>query len=536
VNVVDSSGNAVVLGSQLGSGGEAVIYAVTTSAVSNGLPLVAKIYHRATRDGTDKLKEMLVDPPEDPTKHVGHTSICWPQRLLYDSRSSCVGFVMPRLDLKSSIPLYRVYNPVDRLTFAATFDWGYLLRTAINVSAVVEAIHNHDYVVGDINESNLLVTNRALVTLVDCDSMQVPRDDGGVFRCPVGKPDFTPPELQGVDFSSVDRNKDHDDFALSVLIFLLLMEGVHPYSGVWTGAGDPPPVETRIRNGHSPYVGKGPVNPMPIAVKFDFLPPSVRDLCSQCFLVGHTQPWKRPSPRDWRETLTAVEKSLRTCKKNPHHRYGDHLRACPWCERTALMRGIDPFPAKNGKIGSTFIPAVGPQLSRQSIASLLFACRSELFSHTLTHVFIGLILTAVWRPTLIGVVETFGTPANASNALALVLFALICFSIACYRVTRRAAVTAARTLNLPQAVPRVVARAVPSPPKQRWQATRPAGAVLRQPTAAAGAPVVGSRIRFVYHSANCEWARKISFRNRVQFQSSSAARAAGYRQCQVCRP
>jgi hypothetical protein len=280
---------------------------------------------------------------------------------------------------------------------------------------------------------------------------------------------------------------------------------------------------------------------MPVGVKFDVLPPSVRDLFSQCLLVGHTQPWKRPSPRDWRETLTAVEKSLRTCKKNPHHRYGDHLRSCPWCERTTLMRGIDPFPANTGTIGSTFAPAVAPHSSQRSVANLLFAHRSEVFSHTLTHVFIGLVLTALWRPAFIGVFEGLGTPANTSNALALVLFTLICFSLACYRVARAAAVSL-RTLNLPKAVPRAPAPAQPTPPKpfQPWQATRPARPpqTSRVPTTATagGSPVVGSRIRLIYHSASCEWARKISLRNRVQFQSTAAARAGGYRQCQVCRP
>jgi hypothetical protein len=338
----------------------------------------------------------------------------------------------------------------------------------------------------------------------------------------------------------VDRNKDHDNFALTVLIFMLLMEGVHPYSGVWTGSGDPPPVETRIRKGHTPYVGNGPVNPMPVAVKFDVLPSSVRDLFSQCFLLGHTQPWKRPSPRDWRETLTVVERSLRTCKRNPHHRYGDHLRSCPWCERTKLMRGIDPFPANNVTIGSTFIPAVAPHSSPRSIPHLLFGRRWEVFSHTLTHLFIGLVLTAFWRPALIDIFEGLGTPANTSNALALVLFTLICFSLGCYRVARAAAVSL-RTLNLPKVVPRAPAPAQPTPPKafQTWQATRPGPPQTpRVPTAATvgGNPVVGSRIRLIYHSASCEWARKISLRNRIQFQSSAAARAGGYRQCQVCRP
>src|SRR5205814_1625917 len=98
-----------------------------------------------------------------------------------------------------------------------------------------------------------LVSNTALVTLIDCDSMQVPGEDGRVFRCPVGKPDYTPPELQSQDFSTVDRAPSADDFGLAVLVFLLLMEGVHPFQGVWLGTGDPPALEDNIAAGRCPY-------------------------------------------------------------------------------------------------------------------------------------------------------------------------------------------------------------------------------------------------------------------------------------------
>ena len=41
------------------------------------------------------------------------------------------------------------------------------------------------------------------------------------------KLDYTPPELQEQNFNQVDRASCHDNFALAILIFMLLMEGVH---------------------------------------------------------------------------------------------------------------------------------------------------------------------------------------------------------------------------------------------------------------------------------------------------------------------
>jgi hypothetical protein len=49
-------------------------------------------------------------------------------------------------------------------------------------------------------------------------------------------------------------------------------------------------------------------------------------------------------------------------------------------------------------------------------------------------------------------------------------------------------------------------------------------------------PVVASVIRTVFHRPNCDWAQKMSVRNRRPFPNAIAARAAGYRPCKVCRP
>ena len=98
------------------------------------------------------------------------------------------------------------------------------------------------------------VGDDALVTLMDTDSFQV-RDpqNGVIYRCHVGTPEYTPSELQGRDFASVDRAPEHDLFGLAVLIFQLLMEGTHPFAGTFQGRGEPPPLAERIDVGWFPY-------------------------------------------------------------------------------------------------------------------------------------------------------------------------------------------------------------------------------------------------------------------------------------------
>ena len=325
----------------LGVGGEARVYAVPPDN-----RFAAKIYHHPAESQARKLTAMLANPPDDPMAAQEHISIAWPVDLLRKmyGDQGFAGFLMPRVS--GMRPLFNVYNPVTRRQECPLFNTLYLHRAARNVTAAVRALHSRGYVIGDVNESNILVTETALVTLVDTDSFQV-RDpqSGQMYRCPVGKPEFTPPELQGKNFRLVDRSPESDRFGLAVLLFQLLMEGAHPFSGVYQGEDDPPPYETRIREGHFTYGAKAvPYQPMPLAPPYAMLHPDLRALFSRCFEEGHARPDLRPDATIWLNALVRAEDALVTCARNPQHRYGDHLDACPWCARTDLLGGRDPFP------------------------------------------------------------------------------------------------------------------------------------------------------------------------------------------------
>jgi hypothetical protein len=326
----------------IGSGGEARVY-----AVSSDLSLVAKVYHRPTAAQLCKLRAMLANPPDDPTRAQAHISIAWPVDLLsmaYGERGFA-GFLMPRAaDMR---PLFNVYNPSVRRLNPHPVDYRFLHRAARNLAASVRALHGRGYVIGDMNESNILVAETALATLVDTDSFQVGEaGDGAVYRCPVGKPEYTPPELQGKRFTSIDRAAEHDRFGLAVLIFQLLMEGAHPFSGRYTGLGEPPPFEARIAAGHFPYGNRhGQYDIPPAAPPFSVLDPVLRQLFLRCFEDGHVRPDVRPDANIWQNALARAEEALTVCGANPLHLYGGHLAACPWCERRDLLGGRDPFPA-----------------------------------------------------------------------------------------------------------------------------------------------------------------------------------------------
>lgn len=328
---------------KLGSGGEACVYAVASDE-----NLVAKIYHKPILAHAHKLEAMISNPPENPTANLGHISIAWPQELLQaaDGNASIVGFLMPRI--RNMRPIMDFYNPGNRRQSCPLFNYQYLLRTARNLAAAFAALHKSQYCIGDVNESNILVSDTALVTLVDTDSFQVPDSEKNlVYRCPVGKPEYTPPELQNKTFAEYNRDSSHDLFGLAVLIFQLLMEGTHPFSGIFQGLFDPPTYEARIVAGHFTYSQKQqvPYLPTPIAPVWEMLHPGLQDLFVRCFEDGHNHPHLRPTAQTWLSALAKAEEDIVVCDVNPQHIYHNHLDKCPWCERAAQLGGRDPFPS-----------------------------------------------------------------------------------------------------------------------------------------------------------------------------------------------
>jgi DNA-binding helix-hairpin-helix protein with protein kinase domain len=333
----------ITLVKKFGSGGEGTIYKIREDA-----SLLVKVYKKDPP--TAKLNAMLDAPPEDPMLEDGHTSIAWPQDLVADAKTNrIIGYLMPKAgssneDLKL-VPYLNLFSTQTRLQKLPEFTYQDLHTVASNLALAFASVHEVGHVVGDVNESNVLVTEEACVSVVDTDSFQIITEKTGkIYRCTVGKPEYTPPELQGLRFSDVDRIQQHDRFGLSVLIFQLLMLGFHPADGQYRGAGDPPNRAQRIKNGDYPFFSQSNLwLPPPSAPLVKVLDPKLRRLFEDCFIRGHRDPASRPAAETWLDTFEEVINNLDLCNRNPQHFYGRHLISCPWCEQAQQPKGIDPF-------------------------------------------------------------------------------------------------------------------------------------------------------------------------------------------------
>ncbi len=318
----DHLGRAVSLGREIGRGGEGVVYEVRGNE-----NLVAKLYLKSVEpEKCAKLASMLRLSSPELAKFAA-----WPLATLHHQPGhSLCGLVMPRIGDGKEI--HQLYSPGDRRTKFPQADWRFLVRTAQNCATAFAILHDKGIVVGDVNQGNVFVTSQAIAKLIDCDSFQV-SDNGKSYRCLVGVPHFTPPELQKARFDQVLRTPDHDSFGLGVLIFHLLFMGRHPFVG-YQGDGEMP-LERAISEHRFAYGCNGHamrMMPPPHSLTLAEVSPDLATLFERCFSTISSRQAGRPTAAEWRQSLASLEQQLRKCEDDPGHYYYGHLRACPWCK------------------------------------------------------------------------------------------------------------------------------------------------------------------------------------------------------------
>ena len=319
MKVYDSRGNSFLLGSEIGKGGEGSVY-----GISKMDGFAAKIYHRPIDDIKNKKLKSMIN-----VKSEILLRICtWPVDTLHSIEDSpVIGILMPRISGYKEI--HKLYSPKTRIIEFPYAGWDFLIHTAANLARAFSVIHEHGHVIGDVNQGNIVVSNKATVMLIDCDSYQV-TVEGCQYPCSVGVSIYQPPELQGIkSFDGVIRTFDHDNFSLAIFIFQLLFMGRHPFSGIYTGPGEMP-LEKAIKEHCFVYSKsfnyrfmKQPAGTLAL----ESLPKPLVSLFEGAFLMD-----KRPTSKEWIYALEDLSKKLQQCRVNLAHSYPNKLAYCPWCK------------------------------------------------------------------------------------------------------------------------------------------------------------------------------------------------------------
>ena len=278
-----------------------------------------KIYHEGKRPGpvqTAKLAAMEGKTPPGPLESPGFPTLAWPHQLIQDSSTSTlVGFVMPRVANEQFVSIGIYCNPETRkrsipVEYTSGNHIATVYKAAIrNFTQTVHRLHLVDAIIGDINDNNVLINPAdGFISVIDCDSFQyTEQSTRRTFPCLVGRAEYTAPELldhldvecrrpqcdpdsnpHRATYACVLRTKDHDLFALAVVIFKLLMDGTHPYDCIVSGsiAHEVNTLKDRIGHHYFPYGPRKPANIRPAGqnqTRYDRIPAQIRELFERAF-------------------------------------------------------------------------------------------------------------------------------------------------------------------------------------------------------------------------------------------------------------
>ena len=340
-------GKLVRLGECIGKGGEGEVFALT-----DGSGRALKIYSVADKAARkDKIEAMVRLRLAEQSSLVA-----FPLALVRDRRGEFVGFVMTLV--REHKPLFELYSPGSRKQNFPQASYRFLSHAALNTARAVASVHATGCVIGDINHSGVLISRQATAALIDADSFQV-ADGQRTYPCRVGVPEYTPPELQGVNLGSVVRTTNHDAFGLAIALFQLLAMGRHPYVGAYAKGELPLPrviAEHRFAYSRQRKVG---MSPPPGAVSLDDFPEPLALAFESAF--GPGQHAMRPTAAQWVSLLGEYEQSLRVCAKEKLHHYSSAASQCPWCRMEGRLGVILFVPSYQNYTGPVpeFDPGAG---------------------------------------------------------------------------------------------------------------------------------------------------------------------------------
>jgi DNA-binding helix-hairpin-helix protein with protein kinase domain len=313
-----SNAAPIMLGEELGSGGEGTVYRIVDSP-----DFVAKIYFAPPDTGkVAKLSAMVRAAPPELLRIAA-----WPTELLLDENDAVRGFLMQRVSSREDA--HELYSPKSRRRSFPDADFRFIVHAAANVARAFAQLHAQGHVIGDVNHGNALIGRDATVVLIDCDSFQV-KDGESHFTCGVGVPLFTPPELQGQSFRGLVRSADHDAFGLAVLLFHFLYVGRHPFAGRY--ADGEMPIEQAIAESRFAYgvsaASRGMSAP-PGTLALDAFGAPIAAMFERAFAALGTA--ARPTAVEWVDALNVLEADLTTCATSADHNH-PKAAACCWCE------------------------------------------------------------------------------------------------------------------------------------------------------------------------------------------------------------
>jgi uncharacterized protein len=341
----------LTLGKPLGEGAAGIVFQLLQMT-----GYAAKIYKdpREAAQYQKKIATMLECVPD--LGPVGEASaschqIAWPATRVFDGRGAFIGFTMPEIDFDRSRPLESILQKNSRRADGISERYELRVVVAANLATVFTELHRLRHHMIDMKPDNLrFYPDFGYLAVVDTDGFSI-RGPLGRFPAHQVTDNYVAPEGRGRRPDTMGLGQDL--FALAVILFQLLNNGLHPFGGVVShGAGLPSDLQSRIYANLYAY-GRTPhdhISPSPISIH-EYFDDSTRRMFDRAFLAAGG----RPSAKEWRDHLQSLLRGggLITCRVNPrdHAHFG---KGCGLCAVEKKLQG-----ARNAKASQAGAAAPG---------------------------------------------------------------------------------------------------------------------------------------------------------------------------------
>ena len=380
---------SVKLGKRVAGGGAGDIFLVPDHPDQ-----VIKIYRALTDRGAyqPKIEAMLAAPPRDFSfKQLGKKrhQLAWPTALVETKGREFLGFAMPQIDFDSSVSLERMLQKRMREISGLPEFYGYRVSSAYNLAASVAELHAQKHHIIDLKPTNCRIyTDGMMLALLDCDGFSI-HSEQQRFTASQFTPEYISPEATGK--SPDELGIEQDLFALAVIIFRLLNNGLHPFQAKLASGKSSKTLQEMIVAGHYPYAlsGSSTCSPPRQSVHETF-PIKIRKAFDQAFLKKN-----RPTAAKWRDLLyefadPSAGKLVR-CEVDPNNHAHFGL-GCGWCDLEALMKA----PRSNKKSNKKSSKINKKSSSNVIVLSNITPLRTKkMLLLTIVSVFISIIVSDI---------------------------------------------------------------------------------------------------------------------------------------------
>lgn len=363
------------LGARIGRGGAKLIHELSShpqlaAAIyldpATGLPSAdVPARHEA------RIAAMLARPPRLAGGLISgtHTTpqLAWPTHALHDA-GRFVGYAMPRIPLQATSDLEALLTPRARAATGLPDSQLLRLLAARNLAALLHELHRQQHWVVDLKPLNVKVYRDAAragtVALLDADGFSV-AGAAGATRWPAAlySSEYISPEALRQPLPPARMDEWHDRWALAVIVFRLMNNGLHPYTGIASQAPQdsrPQTIDECVRAGLYPYgvqATRG-IRPHPASLHRHF-DAATRGLFDRAFGAARE---RRPSAAEWRAHLDARLATgsplLTRCRRDPDHWHATGM-PCGACALAAYLQGHAPPPGRGRPLAAPHPKAPG---------------------------------------------------------------------------------------------------------------------------------------------------------------------------------